>query len=178
MAIKKLCQVVLITLCFFCALTSAYGTNEGGESIQINTQLHKLYGHPSWLLILRDEESQRVFPYQFDFSQRDNFWLIFSHARSYRVTVSQLSFGPYAEIKNFCCLENRSLSGQSLNVTLKGVLSPVRATSQCYVQQYNNYNFTIVEHAQPSSGETIESTTTTLTTVVQKAPALFTGKLW
>ncbi|GEM_PF-1862698 len=148
MAIKKLCQVGLLTVSFFSLSLFAYERTFNEQTIQINTRLHKLYGNPSWLLIIRDEESQRVFPYVFDFNSLDNFWVVFSHARSYRVTVSRLQFGPYGEINNFCHLENRSMSGQSLNVTLNGDLSPVASTSQCHVQQYQNYSFTITDKSE------------------------------
>jgi hypothetical protein len=145
MATKKLCQVFLLTLCFaYITSTPADNSQFINQTIQINTRLNTYYGNPTWLLILKDEESQRVFPYIFDFYNPTNFWIASSFARKYRVTVSKVSFGPFAEIKNFCHLENRSMSGESLTVTLTGKLSPVRNTYQCNVMRYPNFSFQVV----------------------------------
>ncbi len=140
-----MCQVGIFSLCLFGSF-SAIAQNENfiTQTVQINTRLHNFYGHPTWLLILRDEESQRVAPYLFDFHKATNFWVAFSFAHKYRITVSRLLFGPFGEIKNFCHLENRSMWGESLNITLKGSLSPVSSTSRCYVMRYHDYSFPIV----------------------------------
>jgi hypothetical protein len=114
-----------------------------GQVLQINTHFRTLYGTPSWLLIVRDVETGLVSPYQFDIHQEDNYWIAFTYGHTYKITASSLTFGPYAKIKNFCKLESGILTGQSMTITLTGVLSPVTSSYRCRVSKYKNMQFTI-----------------------------------
>jgi len=129
-------------LSFFLVLTSfilaplAFSNPLGGQAMQISTHFHSVEGSPSWLLILRDVSTGEVFPYVFDVKNNDNYWVAFTKGHSYRVTVSSLTFGPYAKIKNLCNLEDGVLNGQSLNVTMTGVLSPDPHQFRCRIMRY------------------------------------------
>ncbi|MCC2666374.1 MAG: hypothetical protein K0S63_290 [Gammaproteobacteria bacterium] len=114
-----------------------------GQVLQINTRFLNVYGKPTWLLIVRDEETGRVLPYLFDIREKTNFWIAFTYGHTYKVTASNLVFGPYAKVKNFCHLEKGILTGQSMFITLKGVLAPTESSFKCYVQQYAGVPFTI-----------------------------------
>lgn len=108
------------------------------HTLQINTLFKQVYGKPTWELILRNTETGQVWPYLFDISKRNNSWTAFILARSYRVTVSKLQFGPFGNINNFCGLENLDLSDQSLYLTLTGKLSPVPNTFRCRLMKYRD----------------------------------------
>lgn len=110
----------------------------GGETLQIATHFDDIMGSPTWLLILRDVNSGEVFPYLFDIKNNNNYWVAFTTGRSYRVTASTLTFGPYAKIKNLCNLENGILNGKSLGISLSGTLSPNPHQFRCRVMPYNN----------------------------------------
>jgi hypothetical protein len=114
-----------------------------GQTLQISTYLNSLIGNPSWTLIIRDAESQRVLPYLFEFTDKNHFWVAFTTSRSYIVTASTIKWGPYAVINNFCNLENGILTEQSMIITLKGELSPNPDSFKCVVQKYSNVPFPI-----------------------------------
>jgi hypothetical protein len=116
------------------------------QTLQINTQFRSFVGKPQWVLIVRDVQTQEVFPYLFEIKNNDNFWVAFTPGRSYRVTASSLKFGPYAKVRNFCRLENGILDGTSMIITLTGTLTPSSADYKCRVMKYNNVPFTIVNH--------------------------------
>ena len=123
------------------------GTDEFGQSIQIYTNLTSFVGKPTWLLIIRDIDSNQNIPYVYDFERGDHFWLAFTFGRNYLITVSKLVFNPYRnkKINNFCGLESngRIIRGESLYVTLSGKLTPNTNTFSCSVLRYANPNFTI-----------------------------------
>ncbi len=116
-----------------------------GQVLQINTYFQNIYGKPTWLLIVRDEETGLVSPYLFDIHQKDNYWVAFTYGHTYRVTTSSLTFGPRAKIKNFCQLEDGILAGQSMTITLKGILAPVASSYRCHVTKSQDMPFTIVD---------------------------------
>ena len=126
-------------------MSPAQADERYGQTVQINTHFKKVYGNPSWLLIIRDMDNGRVFPYMFDIKNTENFWVAFSHSRSYRITTSTLDFGPFAVIHNFCHLENGVYEGQSLFVTLSGTLSPVPGSFNCRIMKYNDIPFSIAK---------------------------------
>ncbi|HLB57200.1 MAG TPA: hypothetical protein VJL60_00110 [Gammaproteobacteria bacterium] len=125
-------------------VNSAIASNLPGQTLQVYTHFREIIGKPSWLLIIRDVNTEQVFPYLFDIRNNDNFWVAFTEGHSYRVTVSNLKFGTDSVINNFCGLENGILSGKSMYITLSGTLSSDRATSKCFVQTYNGMPFTVV----------------------------------
>jgi hypothetical protein len=140
MVMKKLIGfLILINL-----IASAQAQNSLGQTLQIYTHFKSILGKPSWLLIVRDVNTGQVSPYLFDLKHNNNFWVAFTYGHTYRVTASVLKFGAYAEIKNFCGLEDGILSGQSMYITLSGKLSPDPTSSKCYVMKYNDTLFTIV----------------------------------
>ena len=142
MTTKKYCASVLLGFSLICYAVLSIA--QISQTLQINTHFRNIIGKPTWLLIVRDVNSGEVRPYLFDIRNNDNFWVAFTSGRSYRVTVSNLTFGPYAIINNFCRLEDGILNGQSMVITLSGDLTPVPETSSCNVLLYNNNEFPIV----------------------------------
>lgn len=122
----------LILLFFSCSIfASRYG-----QIIQINTNFSSVAGKASWLLIVRNEETGEVFPHIFDIKSKDNFWLVFTYGRAYRITASKLTMGPFAVTRNFCHLENGIITGKSIMVTLTGDLTPIPTSYTCKVMQF------------------------------------------
>lgn len=145
MAIKMFCRLLLLTLGIF-VLNPCEAQSPLGQVLQISTHFTSLIGKPTWLLIVRDEETGLVSPYIFDIRNNDNYWVAFTFGRTYRVTSSSLKFGPYAKITNFCNLENGIISGKSYWVTLSGVLTPDVNTVKCRLIKYkNDLPYTIVD---------------------------------
>lgn len=132
---------LLITLGWM--VNTAQADDSVGQVLQINTHFHTVYGKPTWLLIVRDVETGLVSPYLFDIHKTDNYWVAFTYGHTYQVTASSLTFGPRAKIKNFCNLEDGILAGQSMTITLTGVLAPVTRSYHCHVAKYKDMQFTI-----------------------------------
>lgn len=122
--------ISLILLCFP-LISFAWG-----QSIQISTHFKTITGNPSWLLEIREMQTQEVTPYLFDITDSENFWLAFTKTNSYRITASTLKFGPFAKIKNFCGLENGIITDKSMSVILSGDLSPDPTRIKCKVFKY------------------------------------------
>ena len=141
MPIMKIWPGLLISLAL--VLDTAQANDGVGQTLQISTHFRTVYGTPSWLLIIRDVNTGRVLPYQFDIVKESNFWVAFTYGHTYRITASSLTFGPYAKIDNFCNLENGIITGQSMMIRLTGVLSPVNSY-HCYVSKFKSEQFTIV----------------------------------
>lgn len=145
MAIKKLCRFLLFSVSLFLILPcQAQFSPVLGQTLQINTRFSSIIGAPTWLLIIRDMDSGQVMPYLFDITETENFWVIFTIGRSYEVTVSNLKFGPYAIINNFCHLEDGIISGKSMWIRLSGELSPNRRKIICHVMKYRDMPFPVV----------------------------------
>jgi len=163
MAFKKICQVGLLIASFcFMLPASALAENPFGQTFQINTRLNSFYGKPTWVLIIRDEDTGQILPYEFDFLAEENFWVGFTFSHSYRITSSRLQFGPpNCKIDNFCHLEDGIIKGESFIITLTGDLTPNRFTNSCHVLRYKNFPFPIADispdepppSAAPSSSE-------------------------
>lgn len=144
MAVKKRFQRVIIFLSVLLFTFSAWADNPFGETLQIYTHFRLVLGKPEWVLILRDAESGQVLPYVFNIRNNENYWVAFSFGHSYRVVSSSLKFGTYAVIHNFCHLENGILTGQSMQINLKGVLTPDPNSIKCSVIKFRGLPFTIV----------------------------------
>lgn len=148
MTLKNTFCSLLLALCFISINTPAQTEQDDfGQTIQINTQLHSMLGHPSWLLVIRDLDHGQNIPYLYDFESGNNFWLAFTYGHNYLITASTLTFNPYqTTVNNFCGLESRGriLRGQSLYITLTGDLTPRSATFNCRVLKTLDTNFTIV----------------------------------
>jgi hypothetical protein len=152
MAIKKICQSVLLSTCLISMLNVHAQDSPFGQTFQINTRLNSYVGKPSWLLVIRDVQTGQVLPYLYDFNGTDNFWVGFTYAHTYQVTVSELEFGPpNAKIHNFCHLQDGILDRESFTVTLSGDLTPNRRTSSCHVLKYKNFTFPIVDTSASNS---------------------------
>lgn len=137
MGMKKCWRILLLLISpFFSSLTSAQQML--GQSILINTNFTQIYGKPTWLLEIRDEESKKVSPYLYEIRNNDNYWIAFTFGHTYRIIASSVTFGPFAKIKNFCHLENGIISGQSYMILLKGEMSPDKHSYQCYVEKYQS----------------------------------------
>ncbi len=140
MTLRKLC---LLWFFLFCAIARA-DTPPAGQNLQINTYFRSITGTPTWLLIIRDEDTGKVSPYIFDVANKENFWIAFTFGHSYRITASSVKFNPYATLNNFCGLENYGiLSGQSLFITVSGSLTPNYRSSKCRVLKYNAMPFPV-----------------------------------
>ncbi len=124
---------LLITLS--CIIHIAHADRAMGQ-VHISTHFKTLYGSPTWLLILRDVDTGRVSPYQFDIRKEDNYWVALPYGHNYRITASSLTFGHFAKINNFCKLENGIISGKTVEVRLTGVLAPVTTSYRCHVSKY------------------------------------------
>jgi len=159
--IKRLSLLGLACLISFGCFSPVYAGDAIAQTLQIYTHFKLIEGKPSWLLILRDQESGQVFPYLFDVKQNDNFWVAFSKEHDYKVTASEVKFGPCAVIHNFCHLQDGVLSGKSMYVTLSGVISPNRQTAHCHVTTYNDTHFYVVrpEDIAQTTVQTQQSTT-------------------
>jgi len=136
--------ILLLGISLSCWFTFAAAQTPLGQTLQINTRFRSIIGKPTWLLIIRDIDTGIVLPYLFDIRNNQDFWVAFTFARDYRVTVSELKFGPFAVIHNFCHLEDGILSGKSMIITLTGDLTPSRQTAKCHVLKYNDSAFPIV----------------------------------
>lgn len=143
MATKKWLNIILLTLSCFTS-HFVYAQSPFGQVISINTYYKWMYAPADWLLIIRDDESGIVTPYLFSFVSPSNNWIAFSYGRTLRVTVSELTFGPFAKIKNFCGLEDGILTNTSIYITITGVLSPDPNSSFCNIRYFKNTPFTIV----------------------------------
>lgn len=123
-------------------LAKAQPVEQFGQTIQITTQLGSFVGNPAWLLIVRDLDHGIVYPYLYDFTRGDHFWIALSHSHHYRITVSELQFNPYQEkITNFCGLENGVLDGESMTIQLYGHLTSNKRTVKCHVSKYKDMIF-------------------------------------
>lgn len=138
MAIKKFFLFILFTVSILFPLRSIAIEAPLGQVLQINTRFNYIYGEPSWLLIIRDMKTGQIIPYLFDLKKNDNFWVAFTAGRTYRVTASNLKFGPCAKISNFCGLENGVLTGKSMWIMLSGTLSPDPRSYKCHVSKYRD----------------------------------------
>jgi hypothetical protein len=113
------------------------------QTIQIHTRLSEGSEAPSWLLIIYDLNSSAVYPYLYDLIERENFFLIFTNARHYRV-LSILQFNLSGQkINNFCNFPQGAISNESLDVTVTGVLTPNPATSHCQVLKYKSMPYAV-----------------------------------
>lgn len=141
---KKFYRQCIIGFSLLLFSVVAWASSPMGQAIQIYTQFKYFVGKPTWVLIIRDVDTGLVIPYIFDIRNNENYWVAFTYGHNYRITSSNLKFGTYAEISNFCGLEDGILSGTSMYMTLTGVLTPDVKTSKCFVHQYKNSSFTIV----------------------------------
>lgn len=143
MSIRKMRLLFWLVISLSFSVTSANALSSMGQTIQINTHFRSVAGKPVWLLILRDADTGVVVPYMYDIRNNDNFWLAFSYGRNYIVTASDLKFGPFAVIHNFCHLQGGIMRGVSMIITLSGHLTPVPVTFKCHVVKYNDNAFSI-----------------------------------
>jgi hypothetical protein len=145
MARKKLCQVVLLCITLFMLMPASAEMNAlTGQTIQITTRYKSIMGKPTWVLILRDEETGEVLPYMYDVRKEENFWIALSNTHSYRVTSSTMTFGPFAIINNYCHLVDGVILGKSMIITLGGTLTPNRNTSRCRIMKYYDVPIPVV----------------------------------
>lgn len=149
-------------LLFLCNALSSYAqtrviaSSDGlSQTLQIYTRFSSFVGKPSWLLIIRDVDHNQNVPYVFDITQGNHFWIAFTYGRNYLISVSTLQIETYKSrlnkykqyrINNFCQLESqgRIIKGKSIYITISGDLSPDPSTYTCYVSQYDDGDFTIV----------------------------------
>lgn len=121
-----------------------FATTLGGQVVQINTDFSQVLGQPEWVLIIRNIETGEILPYLFEIRENKNFWLAFTSGNNYKIIASTLSFGPYANLENFCRLEKGIIEGKSMRLIISGILSPDRNKIRCKLNVYSNANFTIV----------------------------------
>lgn len=142
---NQLYLIVLFIAGFLMSLCAlAQNALDQTQTLQINTHFRYVVGKPSWLLIVRDSQTGLVSPYLFDIHNNDNFWVAFTYGHDYKVTASTLTLNGSCIIKNFCGLENGTLSGQSMVMTLTGALTPDTRYLKCNVLHYSDSKFTIV----------------------------------
>jgi hypothetical protein len=147
MAIKKWCQLGFLSISLiFTTYAYALPIVLPGETLQINTHLRSITGKPTWVLVLRDIESQKVLPYMFDIKNNDNYWIAFSLSHTYQVVSSNLRFDAHNEINNFCGLEDTHINGVSMLINLTGRLTPDAGTSHCNTIKFKSYPLPIAEN--------------------------------
>lgn len=139
-----------------CVAAAQMADNDGlGQTIQINTRFHSFVDKASWLIIIRDIDRGRVFPYVYDITNGQNTWLIFTYSTNYLITVSRMQFGTYRAryndfrkymTKDFCHLEShgRIIRNQSMTINIEGDLTPNTGDYACYVSSYADTRFPIV----------------------------------
>lgn len=129
-------QQLFFILTLLLVFTQSYAAMS--QTIQIYTHLNKIAADSSWLLIVHDTDSSAVYPYVFNMNNKDDYFLIFTNARNYRL-VSILQFDFYRfKINNFCQLPTDKITGQSLIIKITGTLTPDPMTSKCYIMKYRN----------------------------------------
>ncbi len=144
---KKILSLLLAGL-FLTFSTPLCAQETIAQTLNIYTKFKSIVDKPTWLLEIRDIQSGQVLPYVFDIRKENNFWVAFSKEHNYRIVGSVLKFGPYATINNFCGLEDGMLSGKSMFITIKGVLSPNPADTKCYVTKFKQQQFFIATPAE------------------------------
>jgi hypothetical protein len=112
-----------------------------GQILHIYTHFSNTVAPATWLLEIRENETGRVLPYIYEIHNNENFWIAFTSGRTYRITASTVKFGPYAQIRNFCHLENGIIDGKSMWITLSGELSPDTRRFKCIVSQFKDMPF-------------------------------------
>lgn len=121
---------------FFVLISPCFSQGILGQVLQISTAFSKVYGKPTWLLIIREQETGLVMPHLYEIKNNDNYWLAFTAGRTYRITASILKFGTFAKIDNLCHLQDGIIDGNSMIIRLTGVLSPDPASFDCQVISY------------------------------------------
>jgi len=132
MSVKQLIKFGLIIVC--CAANQLANSAVPAIGIDAHFRNH-ITGNPTWLLILRDENSGKTTPQLFTFNDRLSGWAFLAPGRDYRVTVSQLSFDNKNVINNFCQIQDGNLSGKSMLIRLSGTLSLNGTT--CHILKYS-----------------------------------------
>ena len=107
------------------------------QIIQIHTRFTKVWDTASWLVIVHDLDSSGVYPYVFDLVDADNFFLIYTNARNYRLD-SVLQFDLSQQKFHHFCLPTQNITGKSLIVYLRGNLTADPATLDCNITQFKN----------------------------------------
>lgn len=146
-------------LCAFLSLLSTLGMAQNnqalegldgfGQIIRIQTNLHSFVGRPIWTFIVRDIDHNITMPHIFDITKGHQTWIVFTHSRNYLIEASRLQIETYQpryneyknyRINNFCSLESngRIMRGKSLNIHIKGDLSPFSNTYSCSLSSYQN----------------------------------------
>ncbi|MDX1901578.1 MAG: hypothetical protein SFW66_06190 [Gammaproteobacteria bacterium] len=126
-------MTVFILLSWVLSAT-AYGDTTPVIQIDSYFRNPSIANNPSWLLILRDEETGTVTPQLFEFTKPSAAWVVFAPGHMYRVTASELSFNAHTKINNFCQLQDGILAGQSMWIRLSGTFSP--QTIICHISKY------------------------------------------
>lgn len=160
MLYKKIILCIWLVIIGLFTMSSTHADeNPLGQTIQIKTRFHSFVGKPSWLLVIRDVDNGIVYPYLYDITRGEDFFLAYTYSRNYLITVSRLQFSPYRtdpyrskKIENFCNLQSngRIVRGQSIIINISGNLTPNTNTFTCHVLKYADTNFTVV---QPASAD-------------------------
>lgn len=136
MSSYKLCRTWLLIAFLNLFFPYANAGSYPGQMLQINTHFDAVVGKPTWLLIIRDNESERVIPNLFDMKANDT-WVIPLMTQSYKITVSKLTFEPSTTVINdFCHILNKNHTNKSMYITLSGKLSPDLHSIKCDVASY------------------------------------------
>lgn len=132
---KKFLGIVLVILS--CLLSPAVSFAQG-STLQISTNFRSVSGNPTWVLEVRDTETQLVVPYIFDIKQNDNYWVAFTFGHVYKVVSSELQFQSGKKFHNFCHLQNGVIRNKSMYITITGDLRGRPDSYKCIVKKYSN----------------------------------------
>jgi hypothetical protein len=160
---KPVKKWILRVIVLMCLTTNSFAQmdNPLGQTIEINTRFHSYVGKPIWSLVIRDLDHNQNMPYIFRITKGSNHWVIFTYARNYLITASNMQLETYQSrynkyknirLKNFCQLEShgRISRGESMVINIDGDLSPYTNSFNCNISTYRDENFYIYKDPQGS----------------------------
>jgi len=99
--------------------------------IQIEGQLKEIKANPSWFILLRNVDTGSIVPWMLDLQGPFVHWSVFPEGHDYQIIASEMRFNDNTVLHNVCDIEDGIVSGRSLQITLKGQLTPTSDTFDC-----------------------------------------------
>ena len=128
MFLHRILQGLLVTA-LLCAAFPALAR----PVIQVQGQLTGIEDSPTWLILLSNVDDGSIIPWMHDFGQGRSDWLVFPEGHDYRIVASELRFAHNTVFPNFCSLQDGILSDRSVQIFLRGKLSPAMDSFNCHV---------------------------------------------
>jgi hypothetical protein len=128
----KIITIILLSL-FFC---TSYA--QVAQRIKVSMDFKDIQGHPAWLFIVYDADSSAVYPYYIEITEFQNFFTIPTYSQNYRI-VSVMQFDrEHRKIQHFCNLPTGYFTRESLEISIKGILTPNPRTTACSFRRSKN----------------------------------------